>query len=141
MLKLNVAYSKCMWSILILRMKKILNLCLLLSSLLGYLEWGGGQHSFLGQAEFELLFGSSTTDNFAHPFVLIPLAGQLLLFITLFQKTPSRILTYIGLGSLSLLLLFMFAIGIMSMNFKIIASVIPFIVFGVLVIRANRRGR
>ncbi len=120
-------------------MKKILNLCLLFSSLLGYLEWGGGQHSFLGQAEYELLFGSSTTDNFAHPFVLIPLAGQLLLFITLFQKTPSRILTYTGLASLSLLLLFIFAIGIMGMNFKMIASVIPFIVFGILVIRYNRK--
>ncbi len=122
-------------------MQKILNLCLLLSSLLGYLEWGGGQHSFLGQAEYDLLFSSTTTDNFAHPFVLIPLAGQLLLFITLFQKTPSRILTYTGLASLNLLLLFIFAIGIMAMNFKMIASVIPFIVFGVLVMRANRKGR
>lgn len=122
-------------------MQKILNLCLLLSSLLGYLEWGGGQHSFFGQAEYDLLFGSTTTDNFAHPFVLIPLAGQLLLFITLFQKTPSRILTYTGLASLSLLLLFIFAIGIMAMNIKMIASVIPFIVFGVLVIKYNRKGR
>lgn len=122
-------------------MKKLLNLCLLLSSLLGYLEWGGGQHSFLGQAEYDLLFGSKGAENFAHPFVLIPLAGQLLLFITLLQKTPSRILTYIALASLSLLLLFIFFIGIMGMNIKMIASVIPFIVFGVLVIKYNRKGK
>ena len=121
-------------------MKKALNIALILSSLIGYLEWGTDHSMFLFQMEYELLFQRSPTSNtFLHPFVLIPLLGQLLLLFTIFQKKPSRVLTYIGLSALSLLLVFMFFIGIMGMNVKILASTLPFIMTGVLVIRANRR--
>ncbi len=34
---------------------KILNFLLLITSLIGYLEWGNGQHTFLFQAEVDII--------------------------------------------------------------------------------------
>ena len=111
---------------------KILNFLLIITSLLGYLEWSGNNHIFLFKAEAEI-FSKLFTDPISvlHPFTILPLVGQILLLITLFQKTPSKILTYISIAGLGLLLGFMFIVGLMSMNFKIIISTIPFIVVAV----------
>ncbi|MBK8657169.1 MAG: hypothetical protein IPN20_25460 [Haliscomenobacter sp.] len=119
---------------------KIINLLLIITSLLGYLEWGGGSHIFLFAGEIKIiqkLFTNPT--SVIHPFTLIPLMGQILLLITLFQKTPSKILTYISIAGLGLLLGFMFIVGLMSMNLKIIISTIPFIVLSILAIRHYRK--
>lgn len=115
--------------------QKTINLLLILSSLLGYLEWGGGNHLFLLQAEGELLrkmFSDPT--SVIHPFTLMPLAGQIILAITLFQKTPSKVLTFIGIGCIILLFLLMLFIGISTKNLKIFSSTIPFIFLSVLTI-------
>lgn len=115
---------------------KILNLLLIITSLLGYLEWSGNNHSFLFQAETEILSKLFNTPNsILHPFTIVPLLGQLILVITLFQKTPNKILTYIGIGSLGILLLFMFIIGLLHLNYKIILSTIPFILLSIITIR------
>lgn len=114
---------------------KISNLLLIITSLFGYLEWGGNSHSFLFQAEGEIFSKLFTNPNAVlHPFTLLPMIGQLLLVITLFQKTPSKILTYISIGGLGILLAFMFIIGIISLNFKIILSTIPFIIIATVTI-------
>ncbi len=119
---------------------KILNFFLIVTSPLGYLEWGKNTYTFLFQAEFEILIKIfKDTKSVLHPFTILPLIGQLILIITLFQKTPSKILTYIGIVSLSILLLFMFLIGLMSMNYKIIFSTIPFIVTSILATIHSRK--
>lgn len=119
---------------------KILNLLLIITSLLGYLEWSGNNHIFLFKAEAEI-FSKLFTDpvSVLHPFTLFPLIGQLLLAITLFQKTPSKTLTYISIVGLGLLLWFMCFVGIVSMNFKIIISTIPFIVVSIFAIKHYRK--
>jgi hypothetical protein len=116
-----------------------LNICLLIASLIGYLEWGGGNSAFLFQAEYDLLFNSGNKDSFAHPFVLIPLIGQLLLLFTVFQKEPSKVLTYIAMSCLGLLLVFMLFIGIMGMNWKMILCALPFVITSILILRNNRK--
>lgn len=121
-------------------MKKLLNFCLLLTFLIGYLEWGKTSHLFIFQAEAELF--SKAFDKpleVLHPFILIPFAGQLLLLFTLFQKEPGKLLTFISLGCLSLLILLLFLIGLMSMNVKMIACSLPFIITGILIIRQYRK--
>ena len=100
--------------------QKIINLLLILSSLLGYLEWGGNNHLFLMQAEGELLrkmFSDPT--SVIHPFTLMPFAGQIILAITLLQKAASKVLTFIGIS---------------TKNLKIFSSTIPFIFLSVLTI-------
>ncbi len=120
--------------------KRLLNLSLIISSLFGYLEWGHDMHSFLFQVEFELFAkGRGTTDSFMHPFVLIPLIGQILLLITLFQKAPSKLLTYLGLTGLGLIMLMILIVGILSMNPAVTCSALPFITCAVFIVRSNRK--
>lgn len=121
-------------------MKRLLNICLLLTSLIGYLQWGKDQHAFLFQVEYDLIFGSKhSLQSFIHPFILIPLCGQLVLFYTIFQKTPNKALSLIGLICLSLIMLLILLIGIMTKNSSIAFSAIPFVITGILVLRYNRK--
>lgn len=116
--------------------QKILNSALIVTSLLGYLEWGKDNHSFLFQTE-AVVFSKLFTEpaSVLHPFVIFPMLGQIILIITLFQKTPSKLLTYSSIAGLGLLLGLMFAIGVMSFNYKIIISTLPFLIFSFLAIR------
>jgi hypothetical protein len=119
---------------------KILNLLLIISSLFGYLEWGANNHSFLYEGEYEVLTKIfSDPQSVVHPFTLIPLFGQVLLFTTLLQAKPSKILTYAGIGCLGLLLGFMFFTAIARMKFNILISTLPFIIIATLSIREVRK--
>lgn len=108
---------------------KILNFVLIVSSLFGYLAWGGNHHLYLFQAEAEIISKLFTDPlSVLHPFTIFPMLGQLLLLVTLFQKKPSRVLTIISLIGLGILLALMCFIGIISSNLKIIISTLPFLV-------------
>lgn len=120
--------------------RKILNALVILTSLFGYLEWGSGQSMFLFQGEWEVLRRLfSEPLSVLHPFTLVPLLGQVLLIVTLFQKEPSRWLTYIGLACLAVLLLMMVLVGVLGSNFKILLSTLPFLLTAVLAIREARK--
>jgi hypothetical protein len=119
---------------------KIFNLLLILTSFIGYLEWGGGSSTLLIQAEVEIISKLFTDPISAiHPFTILPLVGQLLLLYTLFQKKPGTYLTYFGIGGIGILLALMFIIGLMSFNYKIILSTLPFLVTALLAIRHYRK--
>lgn len=114
---------------------KIANLLLVVTSLFGYMEWGKDNSAFLFSAEAEVirrLFTDAT--SVIHPLTIIPLAGQLLLLCTLFQKTPSKILTYIGMASLAILLFFLFLIGARGGNMKMLLAASPFLITCIYVI-------
>ncbi len=116
-------------------MKQILNILLLITSLFGYLEWGKNNHAFLYQVEYDLIFNrTGNTDSFTHPFVLIPMLGQLMIIISLFQKQPNKTLTITGMCFIGILLLFLFIIGALSMNTRIAGTALPFLVTAVLVL-------
>ncbi len=112
---------------------KLLNLALIISSLAGYLEWGRDNHTFLFQAEWDILqklFADPA--SMVNPFVLLPLFGQILLIITLFQKQPNKWLTLAGMLSIGVLLFFMLAIGALGPNLKILFSTLPFTAIAIL---------
>lgn len=119
---------------------KMLNALLILTSLVGYLEWGGNNHMFLFQAEVDI-FNKLFIEPKAviHPLIILPLLGQLFLLFTLFQKKPRKMLTGIGMGFLGILLVIMFVVGIASLNFKIILSTLPFMVIAGLTIKHYRK--
>ncbi len=123
--------------------RKVLNAMLIFSSLIGYLEWAGGTyHLFLFQGEADVLVKLFTDpQSAAHPFTLLPLAGQLALLVTIFQKEPGKILTYLGMAGIGLLLLFILFIGIMELNLKMTLSCLPFVILSILIIRENRKDR
>lgn len=119
---------------------RIFNALLIISSLFGYLEWGQTNHKFLFQAEAEIFTKFFTEPlKILHPFTVLPFLGQLLLLITLFQKKPSKILTYFGIGGIGILLALMFFIGCIELNLRILLSTVPFLVLAVLTIRQFRK--
>ena len=119
---------------------KILNFLLLITSLLGYLEWGRNNHLFLFQAEGEIIFKLFTEPAAVlHPLILLPLTGQVILLITLFQKAPGRTWTYISLGCLGILFVLLLAIGLMGLNYKTTISAVPFLIISVLAIRHYKK--
>lgn len=121
---------------------RILTICLILFSLFGYLEWAGDNHSFLYQIEGEVLSKIFTDiSSMLHPFVLIPLAGQLLLASTLFQKKPKKLLLYLGIGGLSVLFLMILFIGIIGPNYKMIISTLPFLITSIITILYVRKSK
>ncbi|MFY8004443.1 MAG: hypothetical protein ACOVNR_06345 [Chitinophagaceae bacterium] len=107
--------------------KRILNGLLIVSSLLGYLEWGGNNAVFLAEAEWQVFvsFFKHPT-SLMHPLIIIPIIGQILLLIGLFQQKPKQLLAIIGIICIGLLLFLILFIGIIDTNLKIIVSVLPF---------------
>lgn len=120
--------------------KKIVNIMIILSSLLGYLEWGKDQHAFIFEVVIDLLFKKTASISaFLHPFILIPISGLIMLLITVFQKNVSRLLSILGLACLSSIMLLLFFIGLLFPSIKIICSTIPFIICGIISIRFHWR--
>ena len=119
---------------------KILNFLLIIFSLFGYLEWSGNNHLFLFEAEIEIFSKLFTSPiSVLHPFIVLPIAAQFILLFTLFQKKPSKKLTYISIFCLGILLGFMLIIGIISLNYKIALSTIPFIVVSIVTMLHHRK--
>lgn len=119
---------------------KILNFLLIIFSLFGYLEWSGNNHLFLFEAEIEIFSKLFTRPiSVLHPFIVLPIAAQFILLFTLFQKKPSKKLTYISIFCLGILLGFMLFIGIISLNYKIALSTIPFIVVSIVTMLHHRK--
>ena len=119
---------------------KLFSLLLLITSLIGYLEWSGNNHKFLYQAEIEVLQKLITNPiSIFHPFTILPIFGQLCLIVTIFQSKPNKKLIYLSILTLGILLVFMFIVGIMALNYKIIISTIPFILVSFFTIRFHRK--
>lgn len=118
--------------------KKLLNAGLILTSLVGYLEWGQDNTIFLFQAEYDIMLKLFTDPaSVLHPFILLPFFGQILLAITFFQKEPGKKLTFFGLGGIGILLVLMFFIGLMSLNIKILVSTLPFLCVAFFVLKEH----
>lgn len=106
---------------------KLKNLFLIIASLIGYLEWGENNSILLFQIEFEII-GKIFVEpaSMIHPLIILPLLGQIILVFTLFQKTTRKVFTLIGIASIGILFAVIFIAGILSANYKIIISTVPF---------------
>jgi hypothetical protein len=111
--------------------QRLVNIGLILSFLICYLEWGGGNSAFVAQVEYLVLIGKPEAQNFAHPLIALPFIGQLLVLFALFQRTPSRRLTSIGIVLMGVLVLLLALIGILD-NAKIGLSTLPFLTLAVI---------
>ena len=118
---------------------RLLKLAILLSFLICYLEWGTDKSGFIFQFEYEIIAENKLTDSITHPFIFLPLLGQLLLIISVIVKNPHRRLTALGIVMLSLLVLMILLVGILSLNFKIIASTVPFLAASIYYFKTARK--
>lgn len=125
-------------------MKKLLNSLLLLSSFFGYLEWPPDNHGFIFQLEAEIIqLVKTNAASLAHPFIILPFIGQVLLLTSLFQSSPNRWLTLTGLLCTGLLMLLLFVIGLLTAHTGIVASTLPYLLISFFVVRINfqKKGR
>lgn len=112
---------------------RLVNIGLLFTFSICYLEWGGGNSSFIFEAEYELFRKTDKLlSSLTHPLILGGLIGQILLLYSIFSKKPKRILNTIGILILSPVVLLAFLAGALSLNFKMIAAALPFIVLSVI---------
>lgn len=119
---------------------KILNSLLIITSLFGYLEWGTQNRVFLFEAEGQIILKLfNHPEAVLHPFTVLPLAGQVILLITLFQNQPGKGLTYAGLAGIAVLMVMILVIGLISLNAKIFLSALPFMGVSFLTFRHNRK--
>ena len=119
--------------------RKTLHVGLILSSFIGYLEWGTDQSMFLIQGEWEIVLKLfSDPSSTLHPFIWLPLIGQITLIIAGFRSSPSPVLTWLGIAGIGLLLVFMFIIGFLGGGWLTTVSTVPFLVLAVLAIRQVR---
>lgn len=115
---------------------RLLIVLLLITSLFVYLEWGGDNSSFLFKLEFDVLGKLiSNPVSVLHPFVMFPLLGQMLLLIALFFNSPGKWLLFAGIVFLSLLPAVILLVGLLSVNIKILLSLLPYLVVLILVVK------
>jgi hypothetical protein len=115
-----------------------------LASMLGYLQWGENQHQFLFQTEAELFRkGWGDPGSVVHPFILLPLFGQLLLLVNAFVARPRKGLIYLGIALIGLLYGLLIIIAFLSSSMLVKVAVFPYsimaIVLWVLTKRYARR--
>lgn len=115
---------------------KLILIGLLIASLLGYLEWSKFNNTFLFEAEYLILsklFSNPT--SVIHPLTIIPMIGQILLIIALFQKQPKAKLVFSAIASIGILYLLILFVGILSKNLKIVVSTTPFLILSFFAIK------
>ena len=96
-----------------------------------YTEWGGGQSAFIFQIELEFFSSfSQNRSHFSHPLILAGSLGQLGLVYGMVVPKPRFWIIAACLGFLSLVVGIFLLAGLLSFNFKIIGSTIPFWVLG-----------
>lgn len=111
---------------------KFLIILVIVSSFFGFLEWGHKQY-FLIQIEIELILkATSDLKSVIHPLTVIPFLSQLILIVSLFQVKPNRGLVSISIVGILLLIGFIFFIGIIVLNWKIILSSLPFLIVSII---------
>lgn len=117
--------------------RRWINGFLIVSSLVGYLRWGGTQNAFFFEIEAEIFANVFVKPlDLLHPVIGMPLTGQLLLLITLFQSRPNRVMSWLGFGLLSPLLFFVLIISIAAGELEMMLSVLPYLFFATLYVTA-----
>ncbi|MCH2199640.1 MAG: hypothetical protein MK081_12745 [Flavobacteriales bacterium] len=116
-------------------MKIALNLLLVLSSFIGYLEWGDGNSQLLIQMEGEILRElTSDPASILHPLIILPMIGQGVLLFTLRQTQPNKWLTLLGIVCIGALMVIILIAGIAGQRGMIILSTVLFLTIAIFTI-------
>jgi len=97
---------------------------------------------FLIQGEWDIIkMVFSDPEGTLHPFIWLPLFGQVMLLIAAFRKDPTPVLTWLGIAGVGILLYFMLVIGMLGGGWLTTLSATPFLVLSVWTIVDLRRSR
>ncbi len=83
---------------------------------------------FIFEGEYEIFTNTKNwVSNFTHPVILIGIASQLLILYCAIAKNASKKLNNIALLLLTPVVVLFLLVGILSSNYKIILSTLPFL--------------
>jgi len=121
-------------------MKRFINLGLLIAFLFCYLEWPPNNSTFIFQGEYEIFTNTKNwVSNFTHPLILLGLIAQLILIYAFISPKVNTKLNHLGVIILTPIVLLFFVVGLLSFNFKIMGSTLPFLALVVYYIVLTRR--
>lgn len=121
-------------------MRIILGVAVIISFSICYMEWGGGNKAFLAQAEYDLLFKhKDILQSLLHPLILSGLTGQLLVLYNAFVPYKRRWPLLTASLLLSAVPAMIFLSAVLSMNIKMMLSVIPFVMFNIINLLYNKK--
>jgi hypothetical protein len=121
--------------------KRLLYILLLVFFSLAYMEWGGGNHSFVFEVQQKVFTEPARLiANLTHPVILVGFAGQLVLLLAFFHRglRSGWIATAIVLLSIPIALILL--TGALSGNIKVVASTLPFLGLATWLLLNMRRG-
>jgi len=114
-------------------MKRLLNLALLIAFQFCYLEWPPNNSMFLFQGEIEIFSKTeSWISNFTHPIILTGLVTQIVLLLGAILPNINSKLNNVSVLLLGALVLLFAVVGVLSLNYKIILSTLPFLILAVI---------
>lgn len=113
-------------------MKRLLNLGLLIAFQFCYLEWPN--HSmYVFEAEKEIFTKTENwISNFTHPIILTGLVTQIVLLLGAILPNINSKLNTLSVLLLGALVLLFAVVGVLSLNYKIIFSTLPFLIVTVI---------
>lgn len=121
-------------------MKRFINLSLLITFLFCYLEWPPNNSTFIFQGEYEIFTNTKNwVSNFTHPLILLGLIAQLILIHAVINPKINTKLNHLGVIILTPIVLLFFVVGLLSFNYKIMASTLPFLALVVYYVVLARR--
>ena len=113
-------------------MRTFIIIGLLISFSICYMQWGNNNSAFIAQVEYELLFKKKNiVEAISHPIILAGFFGQLILLYSALAKKPNKKLQSAGIILLGIIVLIILLAGILSINLKMILSVMPFILLSI----------
>jgi hypothetical protein len=107
-------------------MQRLAIFCLFASFLFCYLEWPN-HSAFVCKIAYLILFEQSDkVSSFAHPLVLLPFLGQLLVMINLFLPKPKKWMVITGMAMMGLLVFMLVLAGVFGGSWKMVLATVPF---------------
>ena len=120
--------------------RKTVLLFLFFSTFIGYMEWGGGNNTFIFSSEMQIISKFFINPQAVlHPLIIFPFVGQLLLMVALIIRSPGKWLIHSAILLSGILFIPILLSGLLSFNLKVVLSTLPFFIFSVIHFRVSRK--
>ena len=109
-------------------MRQIINFLLWVSFLFCYLSWPPDHSMFVYEVVYEIFTNTkNVVSNFTHPIILVGFIAQVILLYAALKKDSNKKINTIGVILLCPIVLLFFIVGLLSLDYKIAGSTLPFL--------------
>lgn len=107
--------------------KRTINIGLAATFLLCYMEWGKGNHAFVGEVLWKVITdGKNIFANLTHPVILSGLLGLAAVLYGAFANRPKVWINISGVVFLSLVVCLFLLAGALSLSWRMMGFALPF---------------